>query len=60
MKELLDILDLKTEQTYFYEVHLYDIKTENIKNEVLENINNFKAHYIIKFLNKKVMKKKMV
>ncbi len=32
MKEPLDILDLKTEQTYFYEVHLYDIKTENIKN----------------------------
>lgn len=54
MKEPLDIYDLKTRQTDFYEIHLYYIKTENIKNEILDNINNFKTNYIIKFLTKKV------
>lgn len=54
MKESLNVYDLKTRQTDFYEIHLYYIKTENIKTEILDNINNFRTTYIIKLLTKKI------
>lgn len=45
MKEPLEIFDLKTIQTNFYEIHLYEQKVEykTNKNKVLEVLNNKKV-----------------
>lgn len=51
----IDIYDLKTENTNFYEIHLYDIIIQKIRHDILKNVKNFKVYYLVKFLKKNII-----
>jgi hypothetical protein len=52
MKEPKETYGLKTINTDFYEIHLFDITKQKITNDILTDIENFNYYYLIKFLKK--------
>jgi hypothetical protein len=51
-QEPKEIYDLKTINTDFYEIYLYNITTQKITNDKLTDIKDFNYYYRVKFLKK--------